>query len=172
MESTFFLREVTPPIEERETFGFRTNQSPPFIRELKAFEDDLYELLASVKFRRIPNVFLDKLDKDVCAIKSSPKPIIPSDKTGNFYQLPVSEYQHLIEKSITSDYRKAPADTVARIDEQAIPIVNCLKLEGRVEKFDTSGAFVQLKDHKPNFAANHPCRLIDPGRSDKYRKNQ
>jgi hypothetical protein len=38
------------------------NQSPPFIRELKALEVDLYELLASVKFRRIPNVFLDKLD--------------------------------------------------------------------------------------------------------------
>jgi sRNA-binding regulator protein Hfq len=78
----------------------------------------------------------------------------------------VSEYQHLIEKSIISDYRKAPADTVARIDEQTIPIVNGLKLEGGVEKFDKSGAFVLLKDHKPNFSTNLPCRLVNPAKSD------
>jgi hypothetical protein len=78
----------------------------------------------------------------------------------------VSENQHLIEKSITSDYRKAPADTVARIDEQAVPMVNRLTLDGRVEKFDTSGAFVLLKDHKPNFSTNLPCRLINPAKSD------
>jgi hypothetical protein len=72
-------------MEERETYGFRSNRSTPFIRELKAFEDDLYELLAYVKFSHIPIFFLNELDKDVCAIKSSHKPIIPSDKTGNFY---------------------------------------------------------------------------------------
>ena len=162
----FFLQGDNAIQNEKETFGFRTNLSPPFVRELKAFEDDLHELMASVKFRRKPNDFLDKLDKDVRAIQTSTEPVIPSDKTGNFYKLPVSDYQRLIEKSITAEYRKAPANTVAQIDEQAIPIVNRLQLEGRVEKFESSGAFVLLKDHKPNFSTNLPCRLINPAKSD------
>ena len=35
-----------------------------------------------------------------------------------------------------------------------------------MQRFETSQAFVLLKDHKPNFATNLPCRLINPAKSD------
>ena len=99
----------------KETYGFRSNKSPPVVNELVAFESDIYQLIASIKFRHAPSTFLDCLDSDATRIKSSTCPLRP---------------------------------------------------EGTDATFETSQAFVLLKDHKPNFATNLPCRLINPSKSD------
>ena len=95
----FFLLESESSEEgKRETYGFRTGNSPPIVRELTAFERDIYQLIGSIKFRYAPNTFLDRLDTDAARIKSSNTPLVPADKTGNHYQLPLEDYQCLIEK--------------------------------------------------------------------------
>ena len=152
--------------QKKETFGFRTSNSPPIVRELASFENDVYKLIASIKFRKVSNQFLDKLNADVNMIKTSNMAIVPADKTGNFYKLPVEEYQRLIDKSITADYRKAPEGTAQRINSEAADIASKLELKDRMKRFQTSQAFVLLKDHKPNFATKLPCRLINPAKSD------
>ena len=164
----FFLNELQPDSDPtpRETFGFRTPNTPPPILQLRSFENDLYKLLSSIKFRHQPNDFLDKLDEDVHRIKSSPMVLVPSDKTGNFYKLSVQEYRGLIDKSITADYRKSSADSVTTINKAAAPIAARLGLSGRMEEMEQSKAFVLLKDHKDNFSSNKPCRLINPAKSD------
>lgn len=152
--------------ERKETFGFRSSNSPPTVKELQPFEDDIYKLIVSVKCRKVSNEFIDKVNADVDMIKSSGKAIVPADKTGNFYQLPVEKYQHLIERSITADYRKAPEETAQRINSEAAELATKLELKGRMQSLQTSQAFVLLKDHKPNFATKLPCRLINPAKSD------
>ncbi|XP_063692277.1 uncharacterized protein LOC134824333 [Bolinopsis microptera] len=163
----FFLLGPEPPDEEmKETYGFRSNKSPPVVNELVAFESDIYQLIASIKFRHAPSTFLDRLDSDAARIKSSTTALIPTDKTSQHYRIPIDEYQRLIESSITAEYRKAPAGTAEHIENKAASIAARLDLKGRMQRFETSQAFVLLKDHKPNFATNLPCRLINPAKSD------
>ena len=164
---TFFFQLDTPPSEDlKETFGFRSNMSPPVIKELSDFENDVYQLISTIKFRRAPNAFLDKLDADAAKIKTSRAAIVPADKTDNHYQLPVEKYRGLIESSITAEYKKTTTSTVKRINNEAAAIAAKLKLQGRVQCLESSQAFVLLKDHKPNFTNNIPCRLINPAKSD------
>ena len=127
----------------------------------------MYKLVGSIKFRHTPNVFLDRLDNDVKNIKSSPKATVPADKTSNLYQLPVDEYMRLIQSSITSDYKKAPSTARNLIDDGTSTIASRLDLLGRqgIETMDSTGAFILLKDHKPNFETNLPRRLINPAKS-------
>lgn len=152
--------------EQKDTFGFRSSNTPPINKDLTAFENDVYKLIASVKFRKVSNEFQDKINGDVSMIKASSKAIVPADKTGNFYQLPVEEYQRLINRSIESEYRKAPGGTAQRINSEAAGIADMLDLKSRMQKLQTSQAFVLLKDHKPDFATKLPCRLINPAKSD------
>ena len=150
----------------KETYGFRTSASPPVIKDLTAFETDLHELVASIEFRKAQNEFLDRLDSDVQNIKSCKKVIIPADKTSNFYHLSVDDYYKLITKNISAEYRKSPPGTADTINSHASDIANKLKLKDRMQKFQTSQAFVLLKDHKSNFSSKLPCRLINPAKSD------
>jgi hypothetical protein len=164
----FFLldnSEQQQPIKDN--FGFPSNAPLPNVPELAAFEDDVYKLVGSIKFRHTPNVFLDRLDNDVKNIKSSPKATVPADKTSNLYQLPVDEYMRLIQSSITSDYKKAPSTARNLIDDGTSTIASRLDLLGRqgIETMDSTGAFILLKDHKPNFETNLPRRLINPAKS-------
>ena len=150
----------------KETYGFRTSASPPVIKDLTAFETDLHELVASIEFRKAQNEFLDRLDSDVQNIKSCKKVIIPADKTSNFYHLSVDDYYKLIPKNISAEYRKSPPGTTDTINSHASDIANKLKLKDRMQKFQTSQAFVLLKDHKSSFSSKLPCRLINPAKSD------
>ena len=47
----------TPGIESKETFCFRSTNPPPPIKELAAFEDDLYKLAKDIEFRQVKNYF-------------------------------------------------------------------------------------------------------------------
>ena len=154
------------PDNPRGTYGFRTAVSPPVIKDLTAFESDMHKMITCINFRSVNSDFLDRLDKDAKKIKSSDKAIIPADKTSNYYQLPVEKYHHLINKNITAEYRKAPPGTVEKINRDAGDIANSINLRNRMRKYQTSQAFVLLKDHKPNFNQKLPCRLINPAKSD------
>ena len=72
----------------------------------------------------------------------------------------------MIEKNITAAYRKAAPGTTERIKEEAVGIAARLDLSGRMQQYETSQAFILLKDHKPNFETDLPCRLINPAKSD------
>ena len=160
----FFLLGDDRP-ERPETFGFRSTAPLPFVAELNDFESAVYHLISTVKFRRTPNSFLDRLDSDVARIRSSTTATVPADKTSNLYQVPVGDYHRLIQSSIMSSYRKAPDTAIERIEEGATAIANRLELIGRMEQMERTEAFVLLKDHKPNFLTSKPCRLINPAKS-------
>ena len=46
-----------PEFEERQWFGFKTENTPPVFKELIRFENELYKMARKVKFRKVNNNF-------------------------------------------------------------------------------------------------------------------
>ena len=53
----------------------------------------------------------------------------------------------------------------SEINSEASKIAKTYKIQDRAEIMAKSPAFISLKDHKDNFHQNHPCRLINPCKS-------
>ena len=81
----FFLNNNEKNNEEvkRETFGFKSKYHPCQPRELDNFEKDLFNVVVSLKFRKIKWQFSVKMKSDISHIKSSPNVFIFADKTSN-----------------------------------------------------------------------------------------
>ena len=52
-------------------FGFKSDKTPPQNEHLNAFEDDLYEMIRSIEFRRTRNAFQKQLSEDIKKVKES-----------------------------------------------------------------------------------------------------
>ena len=51
--------------DQKETFGFRTTDSPPIMDELESFEKDLWMLVKNVKFKNAGNDLTSKIREDL-----------------------------------------------------------------------------------------------------------
>ena len=71
-----------------------------------------------------------------------------------------------MQKNITKTYKKVASDVTNPIDLEAQCVAKKLQLDGRVNATAKREAFITLKDHKPNFANNPTCRLINPAQSE------
>jgi hypothetical protein len=66
----FFLHEPNATAEYK--FGLKSKKSPPVVIEMKAFEEDLINMIENIQFRKVTDTFLDNLDNDLKKVKSSP----------------------------------------------------------------------------------------------------
>ena len=162
----FFFDNPDIQTAEKETFGFKSNNCPPIVKDLLNFEADFYLMISKIEFRRTSNPTLRKIGEDAKKIRKSDHTIIPADKSSNFYQLSVEEYTAMIEKSITSDYKKTAHQTKSELNKTSASIALSLELADRVGQYQTSPAYVLLKDHKATFRSNPQCRLINPAKTD------
>ena len=87
-------------------------------------------------------------------------------KITNFYRLDAHEYKQLMNTAVTKSYRKASTDAAATIISAEKQIAKNLNLDNRIDALAAKSAFITLKDHKPNFANNPTCRLINPSKSE------
>ena len=71
------------------------------------FENDLLELIKSVKFKKVKQKFLDQLHKDITSIKKSKNVFIFADKTRNIYETDKNTYSKLLTDNISKTYKKA-----------------------------------------------------------------
>ena len=71
-------------------------------------------------------------------------------------------YNDLLAKNITKSYKKASPLTTETIRQESKRITAELGIDDRVDVTANKEAFITLKDHKPNFANNPTCRLINP----------
>ena len=147
-------------------FGFKSVESPPKYEYLNAFENDLYDLLRNIEFKRINTAFQNQLNKDINLINNDPLLFIPADKTNNLYKLNNDKYQKLLQDNITKFYKKANTNSIRSINKEAKTIAEDLKLDDRIEPFSQDETFITLKDHKGNFQNNTKCRLINPAKSE------
>ena len=95
--------------EKKKTFGFKSTRSPPFIEELKEFEDKMLKLVSDIKFKENPrkSSFQKKMSSDIREkIRRSDDLLIKADKTSNFYRMKPENYEELLHNNITKTYKK------------------------------------------------------------------
>ena len=153
------------PTEKKTTFGYRTRYSPPQCKELKPFEDDLFEMVSSIKYKQVSNAFQTKLKEDCSKIRSSADMLISADKTNNHYRIPPDEYKQLLINNVSKEYKKCSTDHITRTNRDAAVIASNLGLEDRIETLTETQCYITIKDHKPNFPGRTDCRLINPAKT-------
>ena len=70
-----------------ETYGLKTLNCPPQVKELIQFESDLLDVIKSLKFRKIRSHFQKKLKDDIITIHKTDTTLTFADKTSNLYKL-------------------------------------------------------------------------------------
>ena len=60
-----FYNEDEEAKEVSEHYGFKSLNCPPQIKELSAFEKELFNLLNIIKFRKVQSQFQRKLKEDI-----------------------------------------------------------------------------------------------------------
>ena len=152
----------------KETYGFKSKNSPPKINELVPFEEDMTNLIRNIKFKdNAKSNFQRKLDADIKnKVKKPNSLLIPADKTTNYYRMDTTAYNKLINENVTKTYKKSNSKVVDKLNAQSARIAEHLKLENRIEKLAEKEAFITLKDHKPAFHDHPTCRLINPSKSE------
>ena len=69
----------------QETYGLKSLNCPPKIKEMVQFEKDLWNLVNKLKFRKIKSNFQRQLNEDIRVIKRSNKVLVFADKTSSTY---------------------------------------------------------------------------------------
>ena len=152
---------------DKQTYGFNSKNTPPQIPAMMSFEKKLLKMIENIKFKKVKCWFQHKLATDIKqTIKNSDDLMIPADKTSNFYKLNTTSYNDLLQKNITKTYKKVTSKTESSIELESKKIASKLGLDNRINSTAKREAFITLKDHKPNFANNPTCRLINPSKSE------
>ena len=156
--------ETKPTVE---TYGFRSSATPPQVKELIPFENELYDMISNVEFtdRKYFTQHQNKLQKCVKSVQESDKIFLLADKTRNIYKVSPELYNKMLINNVTKDYRVIDTKTVDDINGEAKRIADELKIADRIESHSETPAFITLKDHKPNFYNDPKCRLINPAKS-------
>ena len=123
-------------------------------------------MIKSIQFRNVKDDFQTKMKNNISKIKSSPNVFVPVDKTKNLYEMPPNDYKKLLYENITKTYKKLTYRLEHAINMEAKHIAKNIKLGDRIESLAKTPAFITLKDHKENFRSIHPCRLINPSKSE------
>ena len=163
----YFFDNPAPSSQRRETFGFNSEKSPPFVKDTLPFETEMYQLIRNIDFKQHYNNKLQtKINTDMRKIRESDSLFVSADKTTNLYKLPPVQYNKLLSSNITSTYTKQSSNAKSAIDTEARTIAEKLEIADRVEAFAKRDAYITLKDHKENFINNPKCRLINPAKSE------
>ena len=151
---------------EKETYGFKSRNCPPFVEEVANFEHDLMMMIKNIQFKYIKNDFQKQLKKDMSEIQKCEKVLIPADKSRNIYKMETADYDKLLHDSITKTYKKSDQRNTNNINRDAKKIAVDLDLEDRIEKMQESESYITVKDHKEDFPHRLSFRLINPSKSD------
>lgn len=146
---------------------FPSRRFAPFNSNLSRFEDELWGLVKSVKFRKYHNDFLSKMNSDMKRLKESNKVVAFSDKTSNLYSIDKSNYNKMLVDNVTKSYKKCAtnSNTLDKINSEARELVTANNITGKIPKYETGEAFITIKDHKEQFPNTIKCRLINPAKT-------
>ena len=161
----FFILNPANHATQKETYGFKKNNSCPQMKELKPFEDDLLDLISNIQFKPCQSNFQNQLRKDCNMIKNSNDIIVKGDKTSNLYKIPINEYKNILVNNVTKEYKKVTHDEISKVNSEAATIAKSLDLGDRIEVQSQSEAYITIKDHKEDFPNRIQHRLINPAKT-------
>ena len=76
------------------------------MKELKLFEEDMFEMIKKIEFRTVRNDFQTKLKQDINVIKKTPEIIISADKIQNKYTVSVDDYSKCYKRISRKSIRR------------------------------------------------------------------
>ena len=143
-----------------ETYGLKSLNCPPQVRELIQFESDLLDIIKSLKFGKTRSSFQNILKDDINTINNTDTILTFADKTSNLYILKKEQYQKMLNNSITTTYKKANDNIHNKINTDEKKLMKDKNILNRMLTNGKNECFITLKDHKPNFKNNPKVRLI------------
>ena len=143
-----------------ETYGLKSLNCPPQVRELIQFESDLLDIIKSLKFGKTRSSFQNILKDDINTINNTDTTLTFADKTSNLYILKKEQYQKMLNNSITTTYKKASDNIHNKINTDEKKLMKDKNILNRMLTNGKNECFITLKDHKPNFKNNPKVRLI------------
>ena len=81
--------------------GDRSLITLPKKEHLNTFENNLYDRVQNIEFKKVKSSFQDQFQNDAKKIKQDPKLLIPADKTNTLYRLTTDEYNKLLTENIS-----------------------------------------------------------------------
>jgi hypothetical protein len=133
---------------------------------MKKFENDLIDMIETIKFKKVNDQFLDKLSEEVKKVNTSNNVFVFADKTKNIYETTPENYNKILRESITKTYKLSDENIMDTINEELYKISKDLSIEDRIETMRKQEAFITIKDHKENFEVNPTYRLINPAKGE------
>ena len=109
---------------------------PPKIKEMISFENDITNLLKTIKFRETKSSFQQQLTEDIKIIKNTKTTLTFADKTSNAYKVLKEQYEKLVNNAIRTSYKK--------ISNKAFKDKELIK---RIFVNDKQNCFITIKDH-------------------------
>ena len=74
--------------------------------DMKEFEEDVYNMVKNIKFKKVHSKFQEQLRQDAKRITSSTKVFIPADKTQNYYELTKEDHDKILLENVTRPIKK------------------------------------------------------------------
>ena len=136
------------------------------------FENDLTNLLKTIKFRVTESSFQQQLTEDIRIIKNTKTTLTFADKTSNLYKVPKEQYEKLVNNAITTSYKKINKKAQHQINSQGKNILKNKEVIKRMFVKGKQNCFITLKDHKPNFQNYPTVRLLNPAKNELGRINK
>ena len=101
-----------------QNYGLKTFNCPPKIKDITNFENDLTNLLKTIKFRVTKSSSQQQSMEDIRIIKNTKTALTFADKTSNFYKVPKEQYEKLVNNAITTSYKKINKKAQSQINSQ------------------------------------------------------
>ena len=138
------------------------------MKELDEFEDSMFDMIQNIQFKtnHHPNNLQRKLGNDVKEIRKDNHVFVKADKTTNYYKTTPEDYMRLLNKNVTKAYKKTDGNVPDAITTKDKQIAEKLGLDDRIDVSAHRDSYITMKDHKPDFANNPACRLINPSKTE------
>ena len=147
----------------RDYLGLKSSAKPPVVESLAPFERSFFYMLQNLKYRTDNIVFNNKFQKELQTktkkLLDQNKVIIKGDKSQNWFLYPKEQYDDLMLTNIRKFYRKTNLDKIGQINQKIEHFGDHYGVNYRVRKIKTQDCFINIKDHKPNYERDLPCRL-------------
>ena len=82
-----------------ETYGLKSLNCPPQVKEIIQFESDLLDIIKSLKFRKTRSHFQKILKDDMNTINNTDATLTFADETSNLYKLKKEQYQKMLDNN-------------------------------------------------------------------------
>ena len=125
------------------SYGLKNGRSPPQVKDLIQFEDNLVRIVKQLKFCKVENNFQKILREHMKEVQTSKKAVTPADKTSNMYKLNKNEYQNLLRNAITRTYKKANESIGTKINKEDITFA---KQADTLDKVEINGTPLDHED--------------------------